>query len=135
MSSAISIAVFYGMIRYRIITISFVDNSLETEVLKSVSDVAPTNNPQSITSNKFCGTINLNIQNGTTISNGAPIVNSPELESDWVYFEKERHVFSFSFNNVNENVFNFTDVIPKDKKVKYIKMVIYNLAGFSPKNN
>ena len=65
------------MIRYRIIAISPIENSLGTEGLKSVGYVTPTNNPQSITSNKFCGTINLNIQNGTTISNGAPIVNSP----------------------------------------------------------
>jgi hypothetical protein len=67
LSSAISIAAFYGMIQYRIIALNYIENSVGTEVLRSVSSDAPTNSQQSINSNQFCGTINLNIQNGTKI--------------------------------------------------------------------
>lgn len=79
------------MIKYGYITISPIENSLKTEVLPRVSVEAPTENSlQSITSNSFCGTINLNIQNGTTISNGGLTQIQPSLEDGWVYFDQPK---------------------------------------------
>jgi hypothetical protein len=67
LSSAISIAAVYGMIRYRKIALNYIENTVGTEVIRSVGNDAPTNIQQSINSNQFCGTINVNIQNGTKI--------------------------------------------------------------------
>jgi hypothetical protein len=67
LGSAISIAAVYGMIRYRVIAFNSIENTVGTEVLRSVGNDAPANSQQSINSNQFCGTINLNIQNGTNI--------------------------------------------------------------------
>jgi hypothetical protein len=73
LSSIISVGVCYGMIKYSIITISPIENTLKTEVLTRVSEPAPIEkSPQSIFSNSFCGTINLNIQNGTKILDTKP---------------------------------------------------------------